>query len=89
MGSVVLLFATGFFGAICFLLLRVLTSWPTWLEIVLSAVAGVLGLLGVFLVPPLFGDEALMFESRPLLGAGARRNSHGRVDHPSTDKSSN
>ncbi len=85
------MFAAGILAAICFRFLRALTSWPTWLQVLVAAVGGFLGLLGVALLPAgwLFGDEATMFESRPLLGASARRKSDRQSDDGGHDEPGN
>ncbi len=69
-----LLGAVAFFGAVCFVALRSLTLWPLWLELSVSALAGVFGLLGMFFMPSLFGDEATSLEwSSPVLGGSRRK----------------
>jgi hypothetical protein len=61
----ILLLAIGFFGGVCFVVLRTFTRLPTWSEILLSVVVGVLGLVGMFFLPSLFGDEALFVGHTP------------------------
>jgi hypothetical protein len=72
---IILLGAIGFFGGVCFAVLRPLTSLSVWVELPISLLVGVLGLLGVFFMLSLFGDEAASLEWRsPVLGDSPRKN---------------
>ena len=63
----IVLGAIGFFGAACFAVLRTVSSLSFWVELPISLLVGVLGLVGMSFVPSLFGDEAASLQwSRPV-----------------------
>ncbi len=77
--------AIGFFGGVCFALLRTLTSLSVWVELPISLLVGVLGLVGMFFMPSLFGDEAASLQwSSPVMG-GSRQ----KAGEESHDKETN
>ncbi len=73
-GFIILLGAVGFFGGVCFAVLRTLTSLSVWVELPISLLAGVLGLAGMIFMPSLFGDEAASLQwSSPVLGGSSQK----------------
>jgi hypothetical protein len=73
-GLTILLGATGLFGGVCFAVLRTLTSLSLWVEIPISLLVGVLGLVAIFFMPSLFGDEAASLQwSSPVLGGSRQK----------------
>jgi hypothetical protein len=77
----ILLGAVGFFGGVCFAVLRTLTSLSVLVELPISLLVGVLGLVGMFFLPSLFGDEAASLQwSSPVLG-GSRQKKAAEESH--------
>ena len=73
-GLVILSGAIGFFGGVCFAVLRTLTSLSVWVELAISLLVGVLGLAGMIFMPSLFGDEAASLQwSSPVLGGSGQK----------------
>src|SRR5512135_3357740 len=73
-GLIILLGAIGFFGGVCLAVLRTLTSLSVWVELPISLLVGVLGLVGMFFMPSLFGDEAASLQwSRRVLGGSGQK----------------